>query len=86
MTITTFKKKEPSEPVIEKGLVVFLNSDSDEEFPMTTTGEAKNGQVLCRWHDTVGCLQGDWFYPEELYLQNADEVVDFQADFEADAK
>ena len=86
MTVTTFKKKEPND-FIAKGLVVCLNSDVNEEFPMTTTGEVKNGQVLCRWYDTVGCLQGDWFYPAELYLQDTaeDELeIDFNAEFDTD--
>lgn len=87
MTISAFKKKDP-EDTIEQGLIVCLNSDYEGEFPMTTTGEVKAGQVYCRWYDTSGCLQGDWFYPKELYLQGAEagEVADFQPDFDLGAE
>ena len=87
MTVAAFKKRDPTEPIISKGTVVFLASDTEEKFPMTI-GESKNGQVLCRWHDEVGNLQGDWFYPEELYLPKEDEIaIEFSAEFDAgDAK
>ena len=74
MTVSTFKKKDPpNEPPVPIGTVVFLNSDTDGEVPMTA-GEFKNGQILCRWHDDVGNLQGDWFSPGELNL--GEEIVD----------
>jgi len=84
MTVTTFKKKEP-EQTVEPGLVVYLASDENGEFPMTTTGEVRNGRIICRWYDTVGVLQGDDFDPKELRLHDAgdpEEVIDFQPEFE----
>jgi len=84
MTVTTFKKKEP-EQTVEPGLVVYLASDENGEFPMTTTGEVRNGRIICRWYDTVGALQGDDFNPKELRLHDAgdpEEVIDFQPEFE----
>ena len=89
MTVTTFKKKD-AEPTVEAGLVVYLASDENGEFPMTTTGEVRSGRIICRWYDTVGALQGDDFDPKELRLKDAEvepeEVVDFQADFDAVAE
>ena len=86
MTVSAFKKKDPpSEPPVPKGTVVFLNSDADDKVPMTTS-EFKNGQVLCRWHDDVGNLQGDWFYPEELHLEGTEEEIEFEADFTVEEK
>ena len=84
MSVSAFKKREPTELLIPIGQVVLLNSDTEGDFPMTT-GETKGGQVLCRWHDTSGILQGDWFHPAELCLPIDDET-EFQADFETDAK
>jgi hypothetical protein len=76
MSVSAFKKKDvPPESPIPKGTVVYLNSDIEDNVPMTTS-EFKNGQVLCRWHDDPGCLQGDWFYPEELHLgDDVGEIV-----------
>ena len=87
MTLAAFKKKDPPDtPPVPKGTVVFLNSDSDDQVPMTTS-EFKNGQVLCRWHDDVGNLQGDQgFIREELHLEGTEEEVEFEADFKIDAK
>lgn len=85
MTVSTFKKREPTELLVPKGQVVLLNSDADGKFPMTTS-ETKNGQVLCRWHDDVGNLQGDWFFIEELCVPADDEVVGFEAEFALDAQ
>ena len=90
MTVAAFKKKDTQkEPAVARGLIVFLNSDEEGHIPMTT-GDFKNGQVLCRWHDDVGNLQGDWFYPEELHLADTEEVdeleIGFKADFDAESK
>lgn len=85
MTVSAFKKREPTEPLIPRGIVVLLNSDAEGKFPMTT-GETKNGEVLCRWHDEVGNLQGDWFHPAELSTPEEDEVVSFNADFTVEEK
>ena len=84
VTVSAFKKKETNEPLVPYGTVVLLNSDIDGSRPMTT-GETKGGQVLCRWFDDVGNCQGDWFYPEELHLQDAEEVA-FEVDFEVKDK
>ena len=83
MTVTPFNKKPSKDQFVQQGLVVFLNSDEEETFPMTTTGEVRNGEIFCRWHDNVGCLQGEWFHPAELYLQGTEEVVDFEPEFDA---
>lgn len=84
MTVSPFKKKE-SEPTVEAGLVVYLASDDDGQFPMTTTGEVRSGRIICRWYTTEGILSGDDFDPKELRLKDSDpeEVVDFEADFDA---
>lgn len=83
MTVSAFKKREPTEPLIPRGIVVLLNSDADGNFPMTTA-ETKNGEVLCRWHDEVGNLQGDWFSPAELSLLAPEDEIEFQAEFTVD--
>ena len=86
MTVSAFKKKEPPpDPVIPYGTVVFLNSDANDEIPMTTS-KIENGQVLCRWHDGGGNLQGDWFYPRELHVREVETEVDFKPDFDLDDK
>lgn len=85
MTVSTFKKREPTEPLIPRGIVVLLNSDADGKFPMTT-GESKNGEVLCRWHDDVGNLQGDWFAPSELSLPAPEDEIEFEAEFAVEAE
>lgn len=75
MTVSAFKKNTPPEPPVPRGTVVFLNSDTEGAIPMTA-GEFKNGEILCRWHDQVGNLQGDWFAPQELNLgEEADEII-----------
>lgn len=86
MTTVAFKKKETQkEPTVPRGIVVFLNSDEDGKIPMTT-GDFKNGQLLCRWHDEVGNLQGDWFYPEELHLADAEESDEVDIVFTPEAE
>ena len=78
MTIAAFKKKEPTD-IIPKGTVVLLNSDEEGRF--MTVNESKNGQVYCRWHDDAGALWGEWFFPEEVQIQEEDSPIEFNADF-----
>ena len=80
MTVTEFKKPVAAgRPPLSRGTVVVLNSDDAGR--MMTVGDAKGGQSYCRWHDDVGVLQGDWFWPEELTVCGPESEVVFTEDF-----
>jgi hypothetical protein len=76
-----FKKREPKKDDISpipRGTVVTLNGDTEGVF--MTVSDYRRGQVYARWHSD-GILNGDWFWPEELDIQDENATVKFQAEF-----